>query len=225
MEIARAIDAERRRIAQILHDRTGADLAAAAITLQTIDARLQERNASAAPSDIHALLGEARDLLANAIAQMRDLCVELRPAPLDSIGLVSVLTDDLERFGRRSGVKVAFTARLARAGQPESRLPAPYEWLLYRVVQEAMSNCARHAQAQHLALDLARDSDGGVRLSVHDDGVGFDVAQLGKSAPGGGTGLATMRDRVEGAGGRYAVQSGRGTGTRIDIRLPPPLAA
>jgi len=225
MEIARAIDAERRRIAQILHDRTGADLAAAAITLQTIDNRLQAQRAGLAQSEIHTLLGEAQDLLANAIAQMRDLCVELRPAPLDSIGLVPVLTAELERFGRRTGVKVAFVARLARPGQPENRLPAAYEWLIYRVAQEAMSNCARHAQARHLALDLARDSDGGVRLSIHDDGVGFDVAVLGKNSPGDGTGLATMRDRVEGAGGRYAVQSGRGTGTRIDIRLPPQRAA
>lgn len=221
MNLAQAIDNERKRIVELLHDRSGADLAAAAVSLRTIDNRLGALGLSASQPELHNLLDEAQNLLANVTAQLRELCTELRPAHLDYAGLVPALAAEIERYRRRTGLAIDFNAHLSMPDATSERLPADQEWLLFRVAQEALSNCARHARARALSIQLWRAPDRAVQLRISDDGIGFDPAALGTLQAPIGSGLLMMRERTESAGGRYRLSARPGGGTHIDVRLPP----
>ena len=159
------------------------------------------------------LLREARELLADTIVSIREFCADLRPALLDYAGLVAALEGSAQQFSRRTGVPVhvaheKFAARVA----PEM------ESLLFRIAQEALTNCAKHAQAGSVQVRL-ENSGGHCRLTVTDDGVGFDPSTLGKDGHPAGQGLLNMRERAEFAGGKFSVFSGLGKGTRIKVEF------
>jgi two-component system sensor histidine kinase UhpB len=223
-KLAQALDAERRRISAELHDRTGPNLAAISLNLSTLELRL------GAGGDPGNLLQETRQLLAETIDELREFSSELRPARLEYSGLVPALTERIERFRRRSGIDVQWRVRwndepapsgeeAARAQEAATpRLVPEHEWLLYRIVQEALTNCIKHAAARNVRIELAEEP-GGLSLTIEDDGAGFDPRRLAEAGVAG-LGLLTMRERVADARGSFDLDSAPGQGTRIRVRLP-----
>ena len=105
---------------------------------------------------------------------------------------------------------------------PAAALPPRLQLVLFRIAQEALTNCAKHAAAGRIRIELAQ-ADGIFRMSIIDDGVGFDPALLGQREPAPGLGLITMKERAEFAGGRFAVRSEPGRGAEIRIEFDTPL--
>jgi signal transduction histidine kinase len=204
-QVTAAQEEERQRIARELHDGLVPVLASLNIRLHTVGKRLDREE--------HPLAGEIRELAEQVQASSRDarrLIHDLRPVALDELGLVPALRQHLARCEREHGLVVEF---VADEGQ---RLPASMETALFRIVQEAVNNVLRHAQAQHVAVTLARQADH-VELCVTDDGQGFDI-QLPRS--GRHVGLWSMRERVEQLGGRFEVRSAPGQGTALSALVP-----
>jgi two-component system sensor histidine kinase UhpB len=199
---------ERRRLSVELHDRTGANLAAIRLNLTAIEDAPMGANSKGGE-----LLREARELLADTIVSIREFCADLRPALLDYAGLVAALESSAQQFSRRTGVPVRFAhERFAARVAPEM------ESLLFRIAQEALTNCAKHAQANSVQVRLENSGDH-CRLTVTDDGVGFDPSALGMDGHPAGQGLLNMRERAEFAGGQFSLISGPGKGTRIKVEF------
>jgi signal transduction histidine kinase len=132
----------------------------------------------------------------------------LRPTALDDGGLLPALAGYAQQFTQRAGVAVELHTRDAT-----SALAPAVQSSLFRIVQEALTNCAKHARATTVTIDLSTDSDGHVSLTIADNGVGFDAAR--HTAPG--LGLLTMRERAEFLGGRFSIDTAPGHGTRLRV--------
>lgn len=196
---------ERKRIARELHDGLVPVLASLSIRMHTVAKRLDREG--------HPESGEIRELAEQAQASSRDirrLIHDLRPVALDELGLVPALRQHLTHCENEHGLAIDLTAD---NGQ---RLAGPIETVLFRIVQEAVNNVLRHAQAQHVSVRLIRDREQ-VTLQVVDDGQGFDT-QLTRS--GKHIGLWSMRERVEQLGGQFEVRSSPGRGTVVTAAIP-----
>jgi signal transduction histidine kinase len=205
----RGAEEEQIRIAAELHDgpiqrltALGYQLEEAALTLRAGDSHYARE-----------LLGGAQQGLSGEIGELRGLMATLRPPVLDERGLVLALVDKLEAFERRTGI----VCTLQR--DHNGRLEPEIETVLYRVVQEALANVAKHAAARHVWVYLRAD-DYRADLQVRDDGVGFDPARLGALSGDGHFGLAGMRERVQLAGGTFRLLAAPGDGTAVRVRLP-----
>lgn len=194
---------ERSRLARELHDELGALLTAAKLDAARIKSRLGANAPEAAERLTH-----LNDLLNNGIALKRRIIEDLRPSSLSNLGLLAALEIQAREFGERSGIEI--DCRL----QPVRLKPA-VELTAYRLVQEAFTNIAKHAQAHRVEVTLA-ERDGVAEVSVRDDGVGFDTGKRRASAHG----LLGMRYRVEAEGGRFSLESQPGGGTLIRATLP-----
>lgn len=201
--LQRAREDERHRLARDLHDELGALLTSAKLDA----ARIRSRLAGTAP--------EAQERLAHLVATLdqiielkRRIVEDLRPSALTHLGLVATLEILAGEFEAASGITVHRTLAPVR-------LAAGAELVVYRLVQEALTNIARHAQARQVWLTLAAHDDQ-VEVSVVDDGIGFD-AEAGLASA---FGLVGMRYRVEAERGTLAVTAAPGRGTRIEGRLP-----
>jgi signal transduction histidine kinase len=204
-ELLRAEQAERARIAAELHDDTVQVMAA---TLFSLD-RLEHADGADAAAHVRA----ARELLAAATERTRRLMFELRPPLLEAQGLGPALNELAIQFRRETGVEV-------RTMLTVHRYPVPTELLVYRVVQEAVSNCRKHARASHLLIAL-REEGPAIAGEVRDDGRGFDApAALDRSRMRLHLGLDAMRERVLLAGGEYQLETAPGKGTRIAFTIP-----
>lgn len=210
--LARAVwkveEEERARLARELHDGIGQTLTALAM-------RLERLSAEAAGERQLGGLEEALGLARQALAETRELARLLRPPILDDLGLVPALRWLARTFGRHAGITVDFAAE----GLGPERLPAEVETLLFRVVQEALTNVAKHAAADRAEVRLARRG-GWIALAVADRGRGFDPRGVGEGAAGAGFGLKGMQDRVECSDGRFALRSAPGAGTVVEVRVP-----
>ena len=207
---------ERRELASALHDRASPNLAALRILFANLSAQL----AHTLPADAHAglqpLLDDAAALLADTTAGIRELCTNLRPATLDYGGLAPALNEYVTQFRHRTGLDAAIEV----ASDADTCALTPGSTALcFRLVQEALTNCAKHAQAGGVRIQLERDAHH-IRLTVADDGVGFDLSRLGEAGSTPGLGLITMRERVELAGGRFTLRTRPGEGTEITVDLP-----
>jgi two-component system sensor histidine kinase UhpB len=203
--ILEAQEEERQRIARELHDQS-----AQSLTSMLVRLRVLERANDAGEARAH--VQELRELTARALEDIRRIALELRPKILEDLGLGEALAwraDELNASGGpRTTLEIAEMAR---------RLPAEVELALYRVAQEALTNVTRHARARTARLRIER-IDGAVRLTVEDDGVGFDV-----DAPlthPGGLGVSGMRERMALVGGRLTIDSLQGGGTRVIATVP-----
>ncbi len=196
---------ERRTIARELHDEVGQLLSAVKVELalirRTPDAAGQSR-----------LLTSAEHMADEALQGVRDLSRLLHPALLDDLGLSAAVDWYLQGFGRRTGLRVELLQE-----DMEPRLPSATEAGAYRIIQEALSNTARHARASSCRVYLQRLS-GTVLITVEDDGVGFQPS----TEPGrpGGLGLIGIRERAWQLGGTVRLESAPGTGTRLTVELP-----
>jgi len=196
------IENEARRIARSLHDGAGQLLAAVHLQLDLLAAEL--------PAEAREGIQSSRQLLDQVEAQLRDLAHELRPALLDHFGLVPALRALAEGYSQRGGMDVTVTASLGR------RLSPAVEAALYRIVQEALINVHKHAQAGQVEIEV-RDLGDAVFCRVHDDGAGFDPENL---ATGAGLGLYSMRERADALGGRAEIRSAPGEGTSVEVAIP-----
>jgi signal transduction histidine kinase len=204
--VRRVIDAqelERRRLARELHDETGQALTSILLGLRGIRAAQSASEAEKVEADL-------REIVVQALQDVRALAVELRPAALDDFGLVPALERLGETFAERSGIGATVEPHLGA-----ERLPAETETALYRLVQEALTNVVKHAQASQVSIVLTR-RDGGVNILIEDDGNGFDVGDVGN----GSLGLVGMRERIALIGGTLSVESAPGEGTTISAFAP-----
>ncbi len=194
---------ERHRLARDLHDELGALLTSAKLDA----ARMRSRLAGGAPEVLERLTHLVGTLDA-VIALKRRIIEDLRPSALSHLGLVVTLEILLREFSERSGLKV-HTALSAVPLRPEAEL------VVYRMVQEAINNIAKHARARQVWVTLALHK-GQVQIGVRDDGTGFDSRLPPRSA----FGLAGMRFRIEAEYGALQVTSLPGQGTSIEATLP-----
>ena len=201
-----AQEEERKRVARELHDETAQSLTSLLVRL-----RIAEKAGSV--EEIRAAIAEVRELTARTLEEVRKLALELRPSALDDLGLVPALQWYTKQYAERHGVVVDF-----RSVGLDERLPAEMELVLYRVIQEALTNVAKHAQAQRVEVMLQRQG-GVIRASVQDDGRGFDAAAMLQSRERG-LGLFGMQERLALVGGHFHVESAIRQGTRIDAEVP-----
>jgi PAS domain S-box-containing protein len=187
-------ESERRHLARELHDEVGQALTGLKLVLER----------AAGP-------GEAVELVKELMTRVRDLSLRLRPTMLDDLGLLPALLWLFERYTVQTGVQIAFEHRL-----PPDRFPAAVETAAFRIVQEALTNVARHAGVMEAVVRLWYDA-GLLGVQVEDRGDGFDPAKPGASTSGG---LSGMRERASLLGGRLEVESGPGAGTRLTAELP-----
>jgi signal transduction histidine kinase len=201
-----ASERERGRWARELHDETLQGLGGLQVLLSS---------ALRGPSEAlpHAV-GEAVGQISGEIAQLRALITELRPAALDDLGLVPAIETLAERTASLEGLTLETNVELGL--ESGGRLEREVESALYRLVQEALTNVVKHAHASRVELTLARDDDC-LKLSVSDDGVGFEPANSGD-----GFGLVGMHERVTLVGGKLEVISRPGEGTTLTAVLPAP---
>ena len=204
-----AIAEERRRIAREIHDGLAQNLAALRVRAGLWH-DLVEQN----PAQMHAELDQLQSFLRENIQEVRRSIFSLRPVALEEHGFFPVLRQFLTEYGEQNQLSIAFTVR----GQ-ESDLPVSLELPLFRIVQEALNNVAKHAHARGLWLEIDLDRPAEPRLVVRDDGQGFDPQTLETAARRGHLGLKQMRERVEQGGGRLEVQSAVGQGTSLDVTL------
>lgn len=202
---------ERRRIAQELHDEAGQALTGIKMNLEWVEKEL-------APSEkaIREKIEEVKSQVGKIMEELRRLSYDLRPAILDELGLVPTLRWYIEEYSKRTRTAV----HLQTTGL-QKRLSAKIETLLYRVIQEALTNVAKHAQAESVILSLEK-KDVHVHLYITDDGRGFEVKRYFSSPPiiRRGLGILGMKERVELAGGTFFIDSDLGQGTRISIKVP-----
>jgi signal transduction histidine kinase len=204
--IVSAQEDERRMIARELHDEVGQSLAA--IRVELAFALRPDVNAAA----IAARLEDVRAITEGALGTIRDLSHLLHPAILDDLGLIAALESLAAGFSARHGVVVDL-----HHVEMTERLPRELETAIYRIVQEALSNVAKHASARTCVVSVERHG-GVIEVVVDDDGSGFAEA-LGPS-PGLGLGLIGVRERATLLGGTLTVSSARGAGTRLHVELP-----
>jgi signal transduction histidine kinase len=205
---AAAAQQERNRLARELHDSIKQQIFSIGMSAAAAEARWESD-----PRGARAALGDLRGVAHEAMVEMNALLQQLAPAPLEKAGLVQALRDQCEALGYRTGALV--TAEFGDLPSAD-RLPAGAQESIFRIVQEAFSNAARHARAGRVSLSLATDGDGNaVELVIADDGRGFDPGAAKE-----GMGLDNIRQRVRSLDGGVAIESGRGRGTRLRATIP-----
>jgi signal transduction histidine kinase len=201
--VVQAQELERRRLARELHDETGQALSSTLLGLKSLEERLADDAARVA-------LTELREHVVDALQNVRRLAVELRPAVLDDFGLVAALERLTGSFAEQTEIRVDFNSALG-----DARLASDVETALYRVVQESLTNIAKHAHARNVSVSLSRRG-GAVAAVIEDDGVGFDP----RTVPEDGIGLLGMRERLALLDGRIEIESRRGAGTTLVAEVP-----
>jgi signal transduction histidine kinase len=203
-----ASEHERARWARELHDETLQSLAGLQLALAAAE-REQD------PEKRGALIGNARAQVNGEIANLRNLITELRPAELDEIGLESALEALATRRAAGDSMDVRVSVELGvDAAAREQRLPAQIESTIYRLVQESLTNVAKHAGASRVDVQVGL-VNGSVDIVVSDDGAGFDPDSVA-----GGWGLVGMRERVALLNGTLDLESKPGAGTKVHASLP-----
>ncbi len=210
----RVDEQERKRLSRDLHDEVGADLVVLKLYIEMIALELRKDQVEVA----RAKLDEALSLISHALESVRRLSLDLGPAILEQVGILPAV----KLYGRHFAARTGIAVQVMEADLPE-KVPASHQATLYRVLQGALSNVAKHAKARNVTVSLGSVKHAVIIMVIEDDGMGFDVA---RQTSRGAFGLAAMRDRIQSLGGRLHIESRarrshRGkTGTRIEIDLP-----
>lgn len=208
VKVMTAQEEERKRIARELHDETSQSLTSLIIGLKV----LERCNAS----EVGDLAAELRAQASKTLDAVHDLALELRPSALDDLGLVAALERHAREYARRHGCEVDFQA----TGIEGVRLPPQTELAVYRIVQEALTNTAKYAEASAVSITLERRGSMIVAIA-EDNGKGFDVKELLESrSTEGKLGLFGMQERAALIGGRLTVESEPGAGTTVYVEAP-----
>ncbi len=205
-QVIDAQESERKRVARELHDET-------AQTLTSLLVRLRILERAADPAAIRSSTAELRELTLQALEEVRNMARELRPSTLDDLGLIAAAQSYTERFAELVGFAVTFHAE----GFTQ-RIAPQAELVLYRVIQEALTNVARHARARHVEVCFLQDGERAV-ATVRDDGRGFDVNVVLASKERG-LGLFGMQERMSLVGGRLHLAASPGAGTLVRAEVP-----
>lgn len=208
--LAEVEDMERQRLARELHDQVGQNLTALGINLNIIQMEL--------PEDVTDLvryhLDDSLVLVEQTTERIRDVMADLRPPVLDDYGLVAALHWYGEKISRRIEIPITVVGE-----EPDPRLESNWENALIRIVQEALTNVAKHARASRVTISV-ESNPAIIQLTVEDDGIGFDPDSLAKPEIGGGWGLISMTERAAAVGGQCRIISSPRHGTRIIVELP-----
>jgi signal transduction histidine kinase len=208
MKAINAQEEERRRIARELHDETSQSLAALLFAME--ESMEMDRL-----KDVHRRLQGMHDLAQHTLDGVHKLIFDLRPSVLDHLGLIPAIRWFAESRLEPRGMRVVI-----EEDSHTARLPAEVETQLFRIVQEAVTNIARHSAARNVRIRYAVD-DADVLMSVEDDGVGFDINELSLDPTSlRGMGLRGVHERLELLGGELEVSSSPGQGTLLRIRAP-----
>ncbi|MBS0447048.1 MAG: cache domain-containing protein [Proteobacteria bacterium] len=202
-QVVQSQEAERAHLARELHDGTSQTLVSAKLL---IESALEEGRAGRMPA---AALESALARLNDALGEVRGISHRLRPALLDTLGLPAALHHLATEVGDASGMAIAAPVR-----GTASVLPDVVVTVLFRIAQEALTNCVKHARAARVELALVYGADGGVRLDITDDGAGFDLAAVQRD-PHRGLGLRSMRERLAAVGGRLEIETSPGHGVQL----------
>jgi two-component system sensor histidine kinase UhpB len=207
-QILHAQEQERKRIARELHDETSQVLTSLLISLALLDESVTTEEARQRVADTRALAHQT-------LRAVRNLSIDLRPSALDDLGLLPALRWYIKEYQQKCGIEVEFSASGLKR-----RLPAEMETALYRIIQEALTNTAKHARARRAWVAVSEEN-GSVRAFVRDDGQGFDAqAVLRTPWQDRGLGLAGMQERAMLLDGSIKIESQPGTGTTIEVTIP-----
>jgi two-component system sensor histidine kinase UhpB len=211
--ISRIIDAqesERKRISRELHDELGQALTAIKYNLEIIERDLPENL-----SEGKERLKEVESLSSQMLVQLRRLSHDLRPPILDDLGLLPTLRWYIESYGKRWKIKTHYESTGFH-----QKLNPELETALYRVIQEALTNVAKHARADDVHIHLGC-TDSAIIVTITDNGMGFDPQEVSAlETQKRGYGIIGMQERISSFGGRIDIRSRRGAGTQITIEIP-----
>ena len=199
-KLVRAQEEERRALSRELHDEVGQSFSAVLMEAENL---LDLDPAAEVRPHLEAL----RSLAEKGMNEIRNMALLLRPSMLDDFGLVPALNWQARETAKRTGMRVQVDSEV------EDELPEEHKTTIYRIVQEALNNCSRHAQAKTVQVSV-RGEDGQILLDVQDDGSGFDPQRVR------GLGLLGMEERVRHLGGKFEIDSKPGRGTTLHIALP-----
>jgi signal transduction histidine kinase len=203
-----AQEEERSRLARELHD----DLAQR-LTVFAIDVGRLEKQLMGSPAPVREALREMENSIVKISEDVHSLSRQLHPSILDDLGLINAVESECTSFSRRKGIDVVFKhENIPRV------IPKDVSLSLYRIIQEGLRNISKHACAEHISVSL-KSLDHGVLLSVQDDGIGFDWAEVKKNP---GLGFSSMRERARLIHGELSIQSQPEKGTVITVRVPFP---
>jgi signal transduction histidine kinase len=202
-------EVERKALARELHDRVGQNLTGLNINLNIVRSQL-----SGEPlQHVAARLDDSMNLVEETTTHIRDVMAELRPEVLDDYGLIPALEWYVEIFAERTGL-----AAVVQGGELAVRMPEAVESALFRIAQEALTNVAKHAEARKVTL-VFEEKEGLFRLTISDDGKGFDMTALKSSGTSKGWGVLTMQERAQALDGQVRVDTAPGKGTRVVIEV------
>lgn len=210
--VIRAQEEERQRVARELHDETGQMLTSLAIGLKVLQGA---KTLDEARGQVAAL----QEMAHQALEGVHQLAVELRPKMLDDLGLIPALRWYTGQWARQMNVALTFDASVR-----DERLTPEGELAIYRMVQEALTNVAKHSGAKHVWVTV-EESPGGVRAIVRDDGRGFDAERMSTAAHEQRLGLFGMQERLALVGGRLHIMSAPGQGTQLVAEVPQAIGA
>ena len=202
-----------RRVARDLHDEFGQILTAIGTMLGRASRKAPDRG-SGGEAIVIQEIEAVQKIVQETLQNVRDQSQMFRPAILDDFGLKQTLDWFVRQFSRQSGISVDFEAEI-----DEGVVPSEDAIHLYRIVQEALNNAARHGKA-HGARVTLKQQDGALNLEIRDDGVGFELGPQPDRTAGDGLGLTGMRERAEHLNGSLRVQSAPGKGTTISVQVP-----
>jgi len=198
---------ERQRISRELHDETGQALATLMLSMQIMaDSALDEKQRK--------IIMGSSELAANTLQHIRSLAVELRPPLLDDFGFVAAVNKYITAFQTLHGIPVALQATGA-----ESLVSAEINLALYRILQESLTNIAKHAAASLITITLIHEKNLAI-LEIADNGRGFDVSALKQAYQENHIGIFGMKERMELLGGKLEIQSEHGQGTTVRATVP-----
>ena len=207
-QIINAQEQERQRIARELHDETSQVLTSLMISLAVLEESIESPEA-------RERIADTRALAHSTLRAIRSLSIDLRPSALDDLGLLPALRWYVKEYQKKCSIEVEF-----RSSGLKERLPAEMETALYRIVQECLTNTARHANARKVHISL-KETTNAVKATIKDDGHGFDYEALVKN-PGQerGLGLAGMQERAVLLDGALNISSAPGGGTIVEVSIP-----
>ena len=203
-------ESERRLLATELHDRVGQNLSALGMNLSIIASQTDDEDEALANR-----IEDSTTLIEQTADAMRDVMGELRPQAIDEYGLVAPLRSLATGYSARTGIEATVTGQM-----PQGSVSRNVELAMFRIVQEALNNIAKHAKARRVEILLSSKGTG-AQLRIHDDGVGFDATRLEAVRPDGHWGLLIMRERAEASGASFAIESAPGRGTTIVVDYQP----
>jgi two-component system sensor histidine kinase DegS len=209
-ELLNVQEEERKKISRELHDEVGQLLAAMTVNLELMKKGLR-------PADepfLREKIGDTERLASEMFGRIRTFLSELRPAALDHLGLAVVARRLLNDFTRRTGIDIEMSGEFDAL----DRLAGDNRIVVYRLMQECLTNVVKHARATVVRVSVAREG-GAVRVEVADDGVGF-VREATGPGKRGGLGILGMRERMGLVGGEFRIDSSPGKGTTVSARIP-----